>query len=83
MFKKENLSSLNLTNSNFCVPSLRLIATAFSSAEVSKRRDKKNCIREFPKTLHGLITFYSVFAIDKQKSFTNLGRHVQVRVKSR
>ena len=36
IFKKENLSSLKLTNSNFCGIALRLMAEAVSSIEVSK-----------------------------------------------
>ena len=36
IFKKENLSSLKLTNSNFCGIALRLMAAAVSSTEVSK-----------------------------------------------
>ena len=42
MFKKENLCSLKLTNSNLWVIPLRLTATAISCAEVSERQDKPN-----------------------------------------
>ena len=41
-FKKENLCSLKLTNSNLWVSPLRLMAAAVSSAEVSKGQDKTN-----------------------------------------
>ena len=45
MFKKENLCSLKLTNSNLwaTIP-LRLIATAVSPPEVSERQDKTNLL---------------------------------------
>ena len=49
IFKKENLSSLKLTNSNFCVIALRLMAAAVSSTEVSKIH-KQNKLTQFPKT---------------------------------
>ena len=42
MFKKENLCSLKLTNSNLWVIPLRLTATAASSAEASERQNKTN-----------------------------------------
>ena len=42
IFKKENLSSLKLTNSNFCDIALRLMAAAVLSTEVSKSKDKIN-----------------------------------------
>ena len=40
MFKKENLCSLKITNSNLWVIPLRLTTTVVSSAEVSERQDK-------------------------------------------
>ena len=47
IFKKENLSSLKLTN--FCGIALRLMAAAVSSTEVSKIH-KQNKLTQFPKT---------------------------------
>ena len=49
IFKKENLSSLKLTNSNFCGIALRLMAAAVSSTEVSKIH-KQNKLTQLPKT---------------------------------
>ena len=85
IFKKENLSSLKLTNSNLCGIELRLMAAAVLSTEVSKSKDKINwlssqkyCVKGRSKLV--LIIF---FANDLETSFTYVCQHVHVKAKSR